>query len=73
MPIKYVMDLSTKATEDSQRLAQAETDLLIELLMEKDESILTIYRNFQNQPELFKYYAVRYLQRKKKPPSPPAS
>ena len=72
MPIKFVMDLSTKATDEKIRLTKDETDALVELLIEKDEGLLTIYRNFHVTPDLFRYYALRYVQRKpKKPPSPP--
>lgn len=63
-PIKFVMSLSSKGADEAVRLSQSDTDLLIELLIEKDESLHTIYRNFYNQPALFKYYALRYLQRR---------
>jgi hypothetical protein len=74
-PIKFVMNLSSPGVPDTARLTQQDRDQLVELLIEKDESLHTIYRNFYQQPELFKYYALRFLQRRaalpKKPTPPP--
>jgi hypothetical protein len=68
------MNLAQPGTADTMRITQQDRDQLVELFIEKDESLHTIYRNFYQQPELFKYYAVRYLQRRaalaKKPPPP---
>lgn len=61
--IKFVTRMGSKLVENAQ-LTQAETDQLVELLVERDEGILTLHRNFHQQPELFKHYALRYLQRK---------
>lgn len=61
--IKFVTRMGSKLEENAQ-ISQAEADQLVALLVDKDEGILTIYRNFYQQPELFKHHAVRYLQRK---------
>jgi len=60
--IKFVIRLGS-AVENAQ-LTQAEVDQLVELLVERDEAVLTLHRNFHQQPELFKHYALRYLHRK---------
>eukprot|EP01111_Echinosteliopsis_oligospora_P012336 TRINITY_DN4201_c0_g1_i1.p1 TRINITY_DN4201_c0_g1~~TRINITY_DN4201_c0_g1_i1.p1 ORF type:complete len:164 (-),score=15.13 TRINITY_DN4201_c0_g1_i1:73-564(-) len=70
MPIKYVTRLGSKLTDDSARLNASETDQLIDLLVEKDESVMTLYRNFHQQPELFKRYSLRLLSRRQSPPKP---
>jgi len=62
--VKYVTKLGTKLYDEKIRLTREETDALIDLLIDKDEGILTIFRNFHEQPYIFKYHAFRYLQRK---------
>ncbi|KYQ89244.1 hypothetical protein DLAC_09898 [Tieghemostelium lacteum] len=53
------------APDDSLRLTEAQENAIIDLLLEKDEAILALHRNFNTFPHIFKYHSLRYLYTKK--------
>ncbi|EGC32282.1 hypothetical protein DICPUDRAFT_38624 [Dictyostelium purpureum] len=64
--IQYVSKLGKGGIADeSIRLTETQENALIDLLLEKDEAILALHRNFSPYPSVFKYHALRYLNHKK--------
>ncbi|KAM9996288.1 hypothetical protein ACTFIY_002472 [Dictyostelium cf. discoideum] len=64
--IQYVSKLGKGGVaEESLKLTEQQENALIDLLLEKDEAILALHRNFSPYPNIFKYHALRYLSHKK--------
>eukprot|EP01133_Synstelium_polycarpum_P007970 gene7970-9364_t len=53
-------------TDEAARLTELQENALIDLLLEKDDGVLALYRCFHMIPSLFKYHALRYLTSKGK-------
>eukprot|EP01132_Coremiostelium_polycephalum_P007584 gene7584-9325_t len=53
--------------DETSKITEAQENALIDLLLEKDEAILALHRNFHPYPLLFKYHSLRYLQKKNLP------
>ncbi|EFA86809.1 sigma adaptin [Heterostelium album PN500] len=58
--------IGSGVVEETARLTSAQENALIDLLLEKDEGVLALHRNFNQYPSLFKYHALRYLTAKGK-------
>ncbi|KAF2077147.1 hypothetical protein CYY_001532 [Polysphondylium violaceum] len=70
--INFISKLGKYGTvEEALRLTENQENALIDLLLEKDEAILALHRNFSPYPHIFRYHALRYLQNKKGIPLDP--
>ncbi|GAM17932.1 hypothetical protein SAMD00019534_011070, partial [Acytostelium subglobosum LB1] len=50
--------------EEAAKLSEPQENALIDMLLEKDDGVLALHRNFNQFPVLFKYHALRYLHAK---------
>ncbi|EGG14248.1 hypothetical protein DFA_12018 [Cavenderia fasciculata] len=67
--ISFVTKMGREAPMDSptnQKLTEPQENALIDLLLEKDDGVLALHRNFNSRPALFKHHALRYLTTKGK-------
>jgi len=69
--INFISKLKHGTIEEALRLTENQENALIDLLLEKDEAILALHRNFSPYPHIFRYHALRYLQNKKGIPLDP--